>query len=154
MIKITVKERGPTPRGMRTAVNQVLKESWELTGIYWHRMLRPKHFTPSGAAEYQYRSRSRRYTYRKQRRFHHRNPLQYTGTGKALTRPRDVRATRKGVRIVMRANVFNFRPRGLNMRDELTRISLVEKQDIERRMERDLERRFKRIPHRETRRVV
>lgn len=156
MIRINLIERGPTPRGMRRALNRLMKESWEQTGIYWHRTLRPKHFTPSGAAEYGYRSRTTRYTYRKLRKFHHRNPLQYTGTGKALTRPRDVRSTRKGVRVVMRANVFNLRPRGgrINMREELTRISIGEKKDIERRMEKDLERRLKRIPHRETRRLV
>lgn len=138
MILITVETSGPTPRRVAARLNKIKKTMWESLGVDWHQKMRPKHFTHRGAAEYGYTPRKgedatgkrfrNSYTGKKFRLFHHTDPLVYTGTSKQLTRLRDVRATGKGCRVVMRAPALNLKPKGgrIDMRDEMTRISTAE----------------------------
>jgi len=130
-----------------------MREMWRELGIYWHRKMRPKHFTNPGAREYGYTPRQgergrphpkgkfyRTYTGRKLRQRGHTRPLVLTGESRALTRMRIVRADSKGVRIPIKANKLNYRYRGspIHMRDEMTRISMRERQQLIRRGERYL----------------
>jgi hypothetical protein len=129
---ITIRDRGATPRGMGKIMREALKAGYEAAGIWWHRECRPKHFTRAAYALYQYTPRmgesgtgtrifKNSYTGRKLKKFGHTNPMVYTGVSQQLTRVRDVRATSKGVRIVMSAPALNFRPKGgrINMVNEL-----------------------------------
>jgi len=132
-------------------LRKYLREVWRMAGERWHQTMRPQHFTRAGARKYGYlprageRGNERRnfrssYTGRKLRRFGHTNPLVYTGLSMALTRPRDVRATAKGVRVVMNSPGFNRRnPRSrINMREELTRVTEEEANLLARLMEERL----------------
>lgn len=144
MVLIRVTERGAVPGVAKRELNTMLKAAWEETGVHWHRSMRPKHFTHAGAREYGYTPRKgergaagtkgfrQSYTGRKLKRFGHTLPLVYTGESRELTRIRDVRATSKGVRIVMNAPKLNFRSRHstINMRDEMTRISAGEAREL------------------------
>jgi len=129
---ITIRERGATPRGMGKIMREATKAGYEAAGIWWHNECRPKHFTREAYQLYQYTPRQgesgtgtkifkKSYTGRKLKKFGHTNPLVYTGVSERLTRARDVRATSKGVRIVMSAPALNFRPKGgrINMVNEL-----------------------------------
>lgn len=151
MILIRLKYTGAIPGVISKAnMNRKIKAAWLVAGTWWHKEMRPKHFTKRGAREYGYVPRygepgsGRRfrgsYTGRKLRRFGHTNPLVFTGLSRDLTRVRDVRNTAKGVRVVMNAPTLNRRPRGgrINMRDEMTRISIAERNQLIRLMDRKI----------------
>ena len=143
-VGVLIKYRGATPKMARREFNRIVKEAWGELGVLWHRKMRPKHFTKAGAQEYGYTPRkgeggnigrkgfAKSYTGRKLRRFGHARPLEYSGETKALTRVRDVRATSKGARVVMRANKLNFRnPHSrINMRREMTTVSKKEERHL------------------------
>lgn len=144
MIKITIKEIQPTPRGMKRELGRCLKAMWADMGVMWHREFRPKHFTAAGAREYGYQPRSGErgsrgskafkssYTGRKLRQKGHTLPLVWSGLSRTFTRMRDVRSTSKGARVVMNPPALNLRPKGgtIDMRDELTRISIRERHGL------------------------
>lgn len=168
MIKITFREQGPTPRGMARHLRRVEKMMWQNLGEFWHKTMRPKHFTHAGAREYGYRPRkgergnphpkgfARSYTGRKLKKFGHTLPMVFTGESRSLTGIRDVRATSKGTRVVMRARGLNRRNRhsNINMREEMTRISILEKKQLEARGTVRFEAAMNNIPHRSTRRAA
>jgi hypothetical protein len=149
--KITVRERGNTPRRFWKSWTAAVREGWRAAGELWHEQFRPKHFTHAGAREYGYLPRKgergneegfrRSYTGRKLHKFGHTYPLVYTGESMRLTRMQDVRPTSKGVRVVYRAYKFNFRhPRSrIRMREEFTRISRREERDIRRAIDNRLQ---------------
>jgi len=143
ILKFTIKRR---PRWLsKRAWQGVTRESFHALGVYWHKYLRKKHFTQTGAREYGYDVRSRKYEALKLRRFGHRDPLVYTGTSKALTAIRDVRSTAKGVRVVMRAPGLNRRARGKRtaMYDEMTMISDRERPELVDVFRKEVNRRLK-----------
>lgn len=136
----------------RKLMNDILRGAWFLIGVHWHKKMRPKHFTHRGAREYGYKPRGGQpgsgrkftgsYTSRKLRLKGHTRPLEFTGQSRKLTEIRDVRATPKGVRIVMAANTFNRR-RSVNsphMREEMTTVSAAEQREIEKLLGRLIER--------------
>ena len=159
MIRIRWKDDGPTPRGMKRELNAIKKIAFEQLGIWWHTTMRPKHFTHQGAKEYGYSPRKGErgskgggrfrssYTGRKLRKFGHTLPLVYTGESRALTRIRNVRATSTGVRVIMRAPTLNRQNRNsqVNMREELTRVSIREHNELDRLMGRIMERRLQAV---------
>lgn len=126
----------------RTLNAHVLKPAYHDIGVYWHTHYRKKHFTHAGASEYGYtprkgdRGSGRRfkgsYTAKKIRKWGHSKPLIWTGESERLTRIRDVRATSKGCRVVLKANKLNFRSRHteIRMREEMTRISRREAREL------------------------
>lgn len=154
MIRFKVTWTGPMPRELRRRWPKIRKAAFTEIGEMWHKKFRPKHFTRAGAREYSYSPRAgdalargskrfrRSYTGQKLRRFGHTLPLVFSGASRDLTRLRDVRATGKGVRIVMRAPTLNFSRKGAtkSMRDELTEISAREAKALTKRLARSIER--------------
>lgn len=141
------------PKGIvRKLLNDILRGSWLRVGVFWHRKLRPKHFTHRGAREYGYKPRGGQagsgrkfigsYTARKLRLKGHTRPLEFTGRSRKLTEIRDVRPTAKGVRVVLHANTFNLRAsvNAPHMREEIARVSTTEQRWIERLLGRFVER--------------
>jgi hypothetical protein len=153
MIEIKMIDVGATPRNLRRTLRTMLKSAWSDLGVYWHSQLRAKHFTKSGAREYGYEPRSKRKRGRRKRDAQGRFsatavdaslPLVFTGISRNRTRIRDVRASSKGVRVVMQAPALNFRPKGvsgrrINLRDEMTRISIGEARTLRGLADRELQ---------------
>ena len=114
-----------------------MRAGFTAIGHYWHRALRPKHFTHRGATEYNYEPRvgerwnlgskgfRASYTGRKLRRFGHTRPLVYTGQSERDSKIARIVATSKRVRVIMTLPRLNWRhpSRGKTMREELTTIS-------------------------------
>jgi len=116
------------PKKVKASVfNWLVKGAWALTGATWHRDYSAKHFTAEGAREYRYQRRTRKYEDRKQRLKGHKDPLVFSGRSRRLARLADVRATPKGVRVVLHARQLNRRR---HMRREMTYISHREKQAL------------------------
>jgi len=75
-----------------SAWRAISKVAWERAGEVWHSEILPKHFQAGAEREYGYQRRSRRHNERKQRKFGHRRPLEFTGDLKRhVTRVRDIR---------------------------------------------------------------
>src|SRR3990172_4585931 len=83
---------------------QVETPSWTEVALFQKRRHLAKHFTEAGASEYGYARRSRDYTKKKEKKFGHRNPLEWTGELKRCIRSPEIRATAKGVKIVLRGS--------------------------------------------------
>ena len=147
MIGFILRYRGAVPRAMRKEFRTVLKSAYHSVGTLWHARMRPKHFTPAGAQEYRYTRRWGEYTRRKERQHGHRNPLMFTGQSRLFTRLRDVRATSKGVRVVMRAGNLLLRPpdSDIDKADELTRISRADEREMARAFQKSIDRGFNAI---------
>lgn len=140
---------------MRKDATQAKREAWATTGQYWHKHMRPKHFTKQGAAEYGYLKRKgegqegtkfyhRSYTGRKLRKFGHTNPMVYTGESLQMSRMRDVRSTGKGARVVMHTPKLNLRhPKSrIRMPLELRIISRGEAKELAEVFDADLDKRL------------
>ncbi len=164
MILFKVKYTGAVPSVARQALGRIKRESWRQTGEHWHGRYRPKHFRRSGAREYGYAPRTGEpgssnpkggYMRRKRREKGHSLPLVWSGTSRQLTRLRDVRATSKGARVVMNAPGLNRRhPKSrINMRDEMTRISVRERTQLTKVLDGGLDRRLRQIRTRRTRKA-
>lgn len=125
---------------MAKHLRDVLREAWEAAGKAHHRRHVPKHFTAAGAREYGYQPRQgergsssrksfrRSYTGQKLRKWGHTLPLVWSGDSLRRSKIEDVRATSKGVRVVLHTPRFNLRPPGRkeNMSAEVQRVSLRE----------------------------
>ena len=144
MFGAVIKYRGAVPKIALRERNRIYKESYAAVLTYWHRELRPKHFTLAGAAEYRYAPRSRKYEARKQRKVGHTRPLEFSGLSKALTSVRNVTSTSKGGRVRMNAPALNFKhPKSrVHARDELTRISVPEQILLRDMYDREVGQRF------------
>jgi len=125
---------------------EIEKPSWTAVGLFHKRQHVEKHFTPAGAAEYGYAPRSRKYTEKKRRKFGHDLPLVFTGQLKANCRVPEIRATSKGVKVVLRgsqkANLRNPRSRA-NMADELRVVSDAEAVRLAREKDRAMARKIR-----------
>ena len=139
-MKLKITYDGPGSQRFQRRFNAAKKVAWTQLGIYWHKALRPKHFTQRGATEYGYTARAgqrgsgkafrRSYQGQKLKIKGHTRPLVYSGDSQKLTRLRIVRPLPKGrgVRVPLRAPALNFSPKGgrLNMAAEMTTISQPE----------------------------
>ena len=131
----TIKITGdPVGRSLRKRYREASHPAWEETGQQFHLQMRPKRFTETHAKEAKYKRRAAKYTNRKQRKFGHRNPLEYTGTTKALVRTARIKArggtgqhgSRGGVQVIYRGGrQFNRKnPHSdIDMVDEFTRLT-------------------------------
>lgn len=143
MLKFSVTYKGATPGVARKHLRTILRQAFEAMGVEWHQTMRPKHFTKAGAREYAYTPRkgdtgsgtrfTNSYTQRKIRKFGHANPLVYTGESRRMSELRDIRATSKGVRVVMRTPRLNYKNKHseVNAREELTRVTPREIQRLQ-----------------------
>lgn len=135
--KVTVRERGPTPRKMRKVHNQAAKAAWVETGKTFHAEMRDDRFSVAHGKKAGYKPRKgeesgldrraffRSYTGRKLRRFHHRRPLEFSGETRRLVRMATISSTSKGGRVAYPgARKFNFRnPHSdINMAEEFRRL--------------------------------
>lgn len=150
-IQFEMIERGPVPGIIKRDLNKLLKVGWLSIGRLWHSQMRRKHFTREGARLYRYARRTDVYERRKRREKGHDLPLVWTGRSRRATRIRDIRATSKGVKVVMRAPALNLtrlsaKARGRkSMREELTTVSRKEVKQLAEHYERVLERVINRI---------
>jgi len=140
-----IKSRGVVPGLPKRTYNGFLKRAYFLLGLWWHTKCRPKHFTRAGAREYHYTPRqgergsasenARRgfrstYTGQKLRRMGHTLPLVWSGLSRAMTAIRNIRASFKGVKVVLNAPTLNYRRPGspIDKRREMTTVSEAERQ--------------------------
>ncbi len=111
--------------------NNFLKPALYEAGKFWHEWILPKHFTPQGAREYNYKNRTQKYIKRKIVFKGHNNPLMWDGPDSPdslYNQCQKVRieATSTGVKCYLpNARKANWRssPRSPNMADELRRLS-------------------------------
>lgn len=148
MLECTLIKVGPVPSVLKRELNNCHRDAMANNGRHWNRAYREKHFTNAGASEYGYTPRDgergrpnpggfkRSYTGRKLRVQGHSRPLEFSGESRRRTRnPRIVATAKKGeaaVRVVMNSPGLNRRYSGspINMRDEMTRITAGESQQI------------------------
>ncbi len=148
MIRFVIGYQGAVPRAMRKRMRLILKIAYLKAGRFWHRVHRPKHFTAAGARLYGYRRRVPEYEFKKFRTKGHRDPLVFTGSSRAFTAHRDVRATSKGVRVPMATDNLtrNISDRSnINMPDELTRVHRSEEREIASVFDKTIQRELDRI---------
>ena len=149
-IQFSVRYDGPVPGSVHLRARtwrKLQKASWEAVGRYWHKTIRPKHFTAAGAAEYGYTPRDQNYTAGKLEQFGHTSPLELSGEAKRQSEQEDIRATFNRVRVVIHAPKLNFRVKdsAVNMSEELRTISTAECKTLSNKFDGWLERRLKRI---------
>jgi len=85
-----------TAKDLKAAV----KEALLATGRTWHTTMLGKHFAANAVQRYRYKSRSRKYRERKERRFGHQLPLVFSGNLRRLvTRQAKLSSTSKGARV-------------------------------------------------------
>lgn len=144
-IQYAVKDRGPTPRGMRKIMNAASKESWFDTAVYFHATMSDRRFTQAHASAAGYKPRSRAYVRRKLKTFGHTYPLEFTGETRRLVRIANITSTSKGASArYAGARKFNFRnPKSqINMVEEFTRVLPSEAQELTEVFDRGLDRRL------------
>lgn len=118
--------------GMRKEFLPFVEEALIAVADYWRANFLKKHFTPAGATEYNYAARSEKYERYKSRKKSHKNPLVWSGRGKAEAQAnRRVTVTiNAGVASikVSTARVFNLRnPNSkTHPQKEITTVSLAE----------------------------
>lgn len=130
------------PKIPKRIINTFARDSLRALGVHWHEKMRPKHFTKAGAREYGYEKRKgegstgrgfwKSYTGRKQKKFGHQRPLEWSGESKQRTEHREITATAKRVRVYLRAPAFNFQNRHSNikMAEEMRTISGPEQRQL------------------------
>jgi len=141
MIFITVTEIGATPGILKRELGKMQKKAYTRIGRYWHKQMRPRHFTKAGAKDYAYEPRSgergsgksfgRSYTARKLKEHGHTRPLVLTGATELLSRMQDIRATSKGVKVVVHVGNVLRQPKGRAERvRELTMVTPEEQRQL------------------------
>jgi hypothetical protein len=141
LVKVRYQGAVPGVTLTRREMNRVLEKAWFQPGKNWAGNLRPKHFTKEGEQEYGYEPRSgeqqgasgkafwRSYTGRKLKEKGHTLPLVWSGELRDKARTSCIEATSKGVRVFLsEANKAKFHnPKSkIDMRAELTRVSIAE----------------------------
>lgn len=138
MYEMVVHRRGPTPDLLARELNNINREAARAMGELWHLRFFPKHFTHRGATEYGYTKRNARYERFKYKKFGHTYPLVFTGNSRTrASSPRIVATAKRGearVRVIMHAPTLNLTPKGgrINLRKELTTVSLAEAEELAR----------------------
>lgn len=156
-----MRERGFTPKLALKKLREINVVTMTELGNYWHDNFRDKHFTPAGAREYGYAPRNVAYMIKKAKKWGHRNPLEWSGKSRALSRIKDIRtagttAARGRVRVVLHMPALNFIPKGgsINMNDEMTRVSQAEIQKLGEIAADSLDRQFNALTETSTRRIA
>ncbi|MHC4616384.1 MAG: hypothetical protein ACYTEQ_01390 [Planctomycetota bacterium] len=120
---------------MAIEFNNVRREVMLAVALHWHDEIAPRHFEVSATARYGYKKRSRRYTRRKQKRFGHRRPLEYTGESKdRILNPTAVivKQTKTGqtrLRINATSRFFRFR-KDLSQSNRANELTTVNDEDV------------------------
>ncbi|QDV22921.1 hypothetical protein [Aureliella helgolandensis] len=128
-IAVQVRERGATPRRMKTAYTAASRKAWHAVALRFHTEYRDKRFTEEHAREAGYVRRKgellprdskafrRSYTGRKLLLKGHTRPLEFSGKTRRAVRAVSISETSKGGKAAYRgANTFNFRHPKSNIR--------------------------------------
>ncbi len=118
LIKRTVRV---SPRRLRTVISQGQKQAHQNMGTWLLVIATPRRFTREHAREANYTPRKRRYEIAKQKKFGHRNPLQFTGRAKLASTMARITATstKTSVRFPqLRVLNLKLRNSSINMRQE------------------------------------
>lgn len=148
MIEATysIRDRGPTPRGMRKAFNQASKPAWHTTGVHFHTTMADDRFTQRHAVAAGYAPRKKRYNFRKFKAKGHTRPLEYSGEARRAAKAATISSTSGMVRVrYPGTRVFNFRhPKSeVNMVKEFTTVLPGEANELAAVYDRDLDGRLK-----------
>lgn len=147
MYRIKVKNREPVARKMLKQYRASSTEAWHKTGRdNFHKSHMPRRFTPEHAKEAGYKPRQgermtrqnklypRSYTGRKERKFGHRNPLEYSGESKRNAKASVVVVSdSKGVRVKypgLRKLNLRHRNSEINMAQEFRMITRRENREL------------------------
>ena len=113
-------------------------DAFQELGEHWHEAMLPKHFTPAGTREYDFRPRTRLYMIRKAKYQGHQNPLEWSGgTKRTVLAIRDVRALKSGTKVTVRLPVPPYIHRG-GLAEEMTAVSGGDKGQMVDRTDRAL----------------
>lgn len=160
MLRIAIRERGNTPRGMKRAFNAASKEAWRDTAMEFHANYRDKRFTAEHAREAGYTARKgelqprgskafrQSYTGRKLRIKGHTRPLEFSGETRRAVRATSITSTSRGGKASYRgASKFNFRhPKSrVRMSEEFRRITRAESIELAAFYDRRLDAALKRV---------
>lgn len=141
-IKYEIRDRGPTPRGMRKVLNAAKKEAWFDAAVHFHATMSDERFKHAHATKAGYAPRSRNYERQKLKKFGHTNPLEFSGTTRRLVRAATITSTSTGARVrYPGARVFNFRNPKMkaNMVVEFTTVLQEEANEIARVFDQKLD---------------
>lgn len=141
-LRIHIKERGAVPRKLRKLHTKVSKEAWGSTGKLFHSEMRDKRFTEEHANVARYHKRTDKYTARKQKKFGHTRPLEFTGETRRLVRTANISATSKGSKVKYPgARKLNFRPKGgfIRMNQEFRKLTSAEKSEMGKHFDNELQ---------------
>lgn len=140
-----IRDRGPTPRGMRTAFNASSKASWYEAGVHYHTEMTDRRFTNRHASLAGFEPRKRTYEFRKFKEQGHTRPLEYSGESRRQVKAAAISSTSKGARVrYAGARKFNFRhpESSINMAEEFTRVLPSEADELAQVYDRDLDQRL------------
>lgn len=157
--RVIIRERGAAPRGFRRVWNAASKTAWFASGEFFDDNLRDRRFTTAHAIAAGYKkrkgelqpvgSKSRRksYTGRKEAKYKHSRPLEFSGdTREALRSGGRVVTTSKGARVrYPQARAFSYRhPKSqINMQEEFRTLLPEEEMQLGRiydsRLDQELE---------------
>ena len=130
---IKIKERGAVPRKLRKVYTRGSKVAWFEAGKHFHADMRDERFTEEHARKARYVKRSDKYTRYKEKKFGHRNPLEFSGQTRRLVRTSRISSTSKGSKVrYPGARKFNFRnPNSpIHMQKEFRRLTADEKRRL------------------------
>lgn len=144
----TITERGFTAKLAKRKLNDINRNAVYETGEYWHEHFRLKHFTKEGAAEYHYAPRARGYMIYKAKKWGHQNPLVFSGDTRTQSNVQTIHAVASAgnatARVVLHCPTLNLIPKGghINLRDEMTRVSVAEADKLGQVVGQSLSRQF------------
>lgn len=142
---VKVTDRGATPRRMLKVHNAANKIAWYQTGLHFHGHMRDNRFTEAHAREAGYKKRKgeslpkgskgyrRSYTGRKERKWGHTRPLEFSGRTRDAVRTARITSTSKGARVSYSgASTLNFKhPKSqIRMNEEFRTITRAESEQL------------------------
>lgn len=143
-------------RALSRIVRQALQKAAE---DYVLKIMLPKKFTPTGAREYNYKARTKKYMIRKAKVKRHQNPFEWSGATKRLAlNSAKAKATKKSIRVkfdVPRETQRFLFFRGYNIKAELSAVSRADLLAINEIVQNEIEEGLnKRVTGRRTERVA
>ncbi len=127
-LDVKVTETGLTPKIGLHKWNEILREAWRSTGVFFHDSFIAKHFTHRGATEYGYTKRVTGYEMKKLKAQGHTYPLVWSGESKQQAMVKDIKENPKGVRITINAPHLEIKHKKspIDMVKEMTTVSASE----------------------------
>lgn len=161
--KITIRERGSTPRRLAKVYTASSKAAWSASAKYYHLKFRPLRFTQAHGKAAGYAKRSgddisygskafwRSYVGRKIRKFKHNHPLEWSGKTRRGSAFANIATTRVQAKVKYpQVRVLNFKP---HLQAEFRRLLPSELPQLGRVYDRALDRGMKADKGTETRTI-